>query len=74
MITGVNCAWEPAINLNCGCLLKLIISEEPYPTPLSVKWTDLIDPLKIGCVSHSKVSPAIEDIPTLPLRLIVIGW
>ena len=20
LMTGVNCAWEPAINLNCGCL------------------------------------------------------
>ena len=56
-----------------GVLSKLITSDEPYPTPLFSKWTEITLPLKIGCISASKVFPLIEEIPILPFKVTVMS-
>ena len=61
------------LRLISGTLLKLIISEAPYPTPVFVNCNDVICPLKIGCREAPKVFPDIEDMPTLPITSTDIG-
>ena len=63
----------PVFRIISGTLLKLTISDAPYPTPLLVNWSDVISPLKIGCRDASKVLPDIEDTPTLPITSTDIG-
>ena len=53
-----------------GCLLKLIISDEPYPTPLFVKFRDVMLPLKIGSISHGYFLPWIWSASSLKVTLI----
>ena len=48
LMTGMRVASSPLLNEIFGCLLKLMISEEPYPTPEEVRSIDSIEPLKIG--------------------------
>ena len=64
----------PEYKLISGDLWKFKISDAPYPTPPLVKSTDVISPLNIGWTSASKVFPAIDDIPTLPITSTEIGW
>ena len=71
---GVNCASDPDNNVTSGSLIKLIISDAPYPTPLFDKWTDVISPLIIGWTLSSKVSDPTEDIPTSLRILTLISW
>ena len=52
----------------------MIISDAPYPTPLSDKWIDVISPLIIGWTLSSKVSDPTELIPTSPVILTLMSW
>ena len=45
---GTSCAFSPLKNVISGCLLKLIISEEPYLLPPLSKLIESKEPLKIG--------------------------
>ena len=74
LTTGVNCASDPDNKLTSGSLIKLIISDAPYPTPLFDKWIDVISPLIIGWTLSSNVSDPTEVIPTSPVILTVISW
>jgi len=57
-----------------GCLLKLIISEAPYPTPACVKSTDDTCPLTTGCRTALKSCPPdLVETPIVPVTLTVIG-
>ena len=71
---GVSCASDPDNKLTSGSLIKLIISDAPYPTPLLDKWIDVISPLTIGWTLSSKVSDPIEEMPTSPTILTLISW
>ena len=71
---GSNWAPAPSITVISGCLSKLIISDEPYPTPFLDTCTESIWPLITGWTLHWKVSPAIDETPTFPVILTVIGW
>ena len=74
MITAFAWADSPFSKVITGCLLKLIISEAPYPTPACVKSTDDTCPLTIGCSTALKsCPPALVETPTVPLTVTVIG-
>ena len=70
---GVNCASIPDSIVTWGWKSKLIISDDPYPTPPLSKWTDVTCPLKIGSMSALNVWLPMEDIPTSPTRVAVIA-
>ena len=42
LTTGETSASDPLTKVTSGSLTKLIISDAPYPTPLSDKWMDVI--------------------------------
>ena len=63
---GRSSASLPLNNLKLGCLLKLIISLAPYPTPLSVKSTDSIEPRKMGWSFALKSCPLKVVTPIFP--------
>ena len=64
----------PEYKSTSGFRLKLSISDAPYPTPLFVRFIEVISPLTIGWTTASYVFPAIDDIPTLPISSTDIGW
>ena len=66
LIIGCNCAFSPVVGIAWGGLSKLRISEDPYPTPLLERFTEVISPLKIGWICAWKVSDPIEEIPIGP--------
>ena len=75
MIIGSAWADSPYENVITGCLLKLIISEAPYPTPACVRSTDDIFPLTIGCKTALKSCPPdLVETPIVPSTVIDIGW
>jgi len=63
----------PADKLTSGSLSKLITSEDPYPTPLSIKWIDVTSPLNIGWIWASKVSVPTDVTPTFPVNETSMG-
>ena len=63
---GRSSASLPVSNLNNGCLLWLIISLDPYPTPLLVNCTDSTDPLTIGWIFALKSCPVKVVTPICP--------
>ena len=63
----------PDDKLTSGCLLKLMISDDPYPTPLSARWIDVTSPLNIGWTLASKVSTPTDATPTLPVIVTLIS-
>ena len=71
----IGCTWPstPEDRVTSGSLLKLIISDEPYPTPLSAKWIDVTSPLNIGWILASKVSFPTDVTPTSPVKVTLIG-
>ena len=71
--TGNNSPLTPVYKSTLGCLLKLSISDAPYPTPPFVKWTDVTSPLNKGWGTHWKVLPSIELIPIIPSTFTEIG-
>ena len=66
LITGDNCASCPETTVTWGGLSRLRTSDDPYPTPLLERLTEVISPLKIGWISAWKVLDPIEDIPIGP--------
>ena len=73
-ITGWSCACAPGMSVMSGWRSKLTISEDPYPTPLFSKCTEVQPPLKIGWIVAWNVSDPIDEIPTFPTKDTVIGW
>ena len=70
-------AWadSPFSKVITGCLLKLIISDAPYPTPAWVKSTDVTSPLTMGCKTALKFCPpTLVETPIFPSTVTVIGW
>ena len=62
-IIGVSCAPDPLFNVINGCFSKFNTSEDPYPTPLLLKCTDVILPLKIGIIFASNLYPFTDEMP-----------
>ena len=52
LTTAVSCAPSPDFNVITGLLSKLIISDDPYPTPVEVMLAESISPLKMGCTAQ----------------------
>jgi len=71
--TGNNSPLTPVYKSILGCLLKLSISDAPYPTPPSVRWIEVTSPLNNGWGTHWKFLPSIELIPTIPSTFTTIG-
>ena len=71
--TGNNSPLTPVYKSTLGCLLKLSISDAPYPTPACVKWTYVTSPLNKGWGTHWKVLPSIELMPIIPSTFTEIG-
>ena len=72
-ITAVASPFLPVFTLTSHGLSKFKISEEPYPTPLSVRWIEVISPLTIGWTIAWKSLPPRDDTPTLPITSTLIG-
>ena len=70
---GDNWQSDPDSNSTVGCLSKLIISDDPYPTPPFSRCIDVTVPLTIGWKDPLNVSVPIEEIPTFPDKVTVMS-
>ena len=75
LITGFACANSPFSKVITGCLLKLTISEAPYPTPFWVRSTEVTTPLTTGwSTAWKSCPPALVETPIDPSTVATMGW
>ena len=73
LIMGCICASVPETRVTDGGLFRFNTSEDPYPTPLFERLTEVTSPRNIGCSCAWKVSCPIEDIPIDPAMVTEIS-